>query len=161
MNIAFLEGWCELAFPSLTNAGICPEGTHDCTLDEIAANLCHNEARQRLWDKFLEFHAWMLTQPVPPSILIDGSFSTDKTVPGDIDVVVDLTGADDATIGFWATQYFNRKQQIGQIYNLDFYIYFPGAPKDLRAFFTYVKVEEAIARGLQPEDRKGLLRVTL
>lgn len=44
---------------------------------------------------------------------------------------------------------------------MDFWVYMPGAPRDLRAFFEYVKLEEAVIRGMAPEDLKGLLRVAL
>ena len=94
-------------------------------------------------------------------MLVDGGFTSDKAAPKDIDVVFDLTSCDDNTKRFWFFQYGTMRDYFETQYRVDFWVYIPGANNDLRAFFEYVKPEEAIVRGMQSTDRKGMLRITL
>jgi hypothetical protein len=44
---------------------------------------------------------------------------------------------------------------------VDFYPFVVGQGNDFSAFFQYVRVEEALRRGIAPTVRKGILRVEL
>jgi hypothetical protein len=97
---------------------------------------------------------------LPPCILVDGGFTSDKASPKDVDVVFDLTGSPEATRNHWFWVYGTQYDAIYQDYRVDFWVYAPGAQRDLRKFFEYVKIEDALARGMLPGAKKGLLRIS-
>ncbi|QQP91547.1 hypothetical protein IGS68_10205 [Skermanella sp. TT6] len=148
-----------MPIPQLTQHGVLPVGQHNCTLDEVQSAYTGNGHRRQLWGDFNRFLVWVRNQPLPQCILIDGGFTSDKANPKDIDVVFDLTDDSDATRNHWfyvnATQY----QMVKDQFRVDFWVYAPGAQRDLRAFFEYVRIDEALRRGLMPGARKGLLRI--
>lgn len=148
-----------MPIPALTQFGVLPAGRHECTLNEIEATYTHNAHRRALWGDFNRFLAWAQGFPMPTNILVDGGFTSDKAAPKDVDVVFDLSGCADAIRNHWIVTYATQQAVIYQQFRVDFWVYFPGATNDLRAFFEYVKPEEAILRGMQPGDLKGLLRV--
>jgi len=148
-----------MPIPDLTPFGVLPVGRHDCTLEEIEAAYTATDHRRALWGDLRGFLAWVDPQPKPTSIYFDGSFTSDKTTPSDIDVVFDLDGCDNATRNHWLIVFATQQPAIKRDYRVDFWVYFPGMPNDLRAFFAYVRPEEAIKRGMGPGDLKGLLRV--
>lgn len=107
------------------------------------------------------FEAFLMSELRPrfsDPIYIDGSFVTDKVHPNDIDVVLDLTAADDATkwrgLSFWSAERMRIKSQ----YNVDFWPNLPGE-NDFCAFFQYVGVKTAKYKGLGSRERKGILRL--
>lgn len=148
-----------MPIPNLTQFGVLPVGRHDCTLVEIEAVYTATEHRRALWADLQGFLAWVHPQPKPTSIYFDGSFTSDKTAPSDIDVVFDLDGCDKATQAHWWLVFATQRDALKRDFRVDFWVYVPGAPRDLRAFFEYVKLEEAVTRGMGPQDLKGLLRV--
>lgn len=148
-----------MPIPPLTQFGVLPAGRHDCTLDEIEAVYTLTAHRQALWADLRGFLAWADPQPKPTSIYFDGSFTSDKTTPSDVDVVFDLDGCDNATRNHWWIVFGTQQKIIKRDFRVDFWVYLPGMPTDLRAYFEYVRPEEAILRGMGPSDLKGLLRV--
>lgn len=147
--------------PDLNAFGLLPAGNHDCTCAEVAAAYAGNDARQLLWNKFEAFIAWVEQQPKPITVLLDGSFTGDKPNPADIDVVVDLSDADAAFSEHWLRVFFTQRAWIKQEFSVDFWVYAPGFPNDLRSFFQYVRPDEALTRGMGVGETKGLLRVTI
>ncbi len=152
-----------MPIPDLNAFGVLPPGYHICSLQEIEERFCNSPQRDHLWTQFGAFLQWMNQQVHCPSVLfIDGSFTSDKSVPQDIDVVADLSGLPDAGVVHWFGIYANRQTQIKQQYSVHFFIYSPTiGPHDLRQFFQYVRTDEALRRGMDPSDRKGLLEVHL
>lgn len=150
-----------MPIPDLTPFGVLPAGRHDCTLGEIEGAYTATAHRQALWADLQLFLAWLEPQPKPSCILFDGRFTSDKEAPSDVDLVFDLEGCDNATQVHWNRVFFTQRENLKVAFRVDFWVYMPGAPRDLRAFFEYVKLEEAVIRGMAPEDLKGLLRVAL
>ncbi len=148
-----------MPIPDLTQFGVLPVGRHDCTLDEIEAAYTATAHRRALWADLRGFLTWVAPQPKPTSIYFDSSFTSDKTAPSDVDVVFDLEGCDNATRNHWLIVFATQQSAIKRDYRVDFWVYCPGMPNDLRAFFAYVRPEEALMRGMGPGDLKGLLRV--
>jgi hypothetical protein len=140
---------------------VLPEGRHQCTLPEVAESFALNAHRQDLWLRFQAFLTWVASQPAPAEILIDGSFTSDKALPSDVDVVFDLTDCLAAHRDHWLGVFATQRDWLKQEFRVDFWVYCPGANRDLRAFFEYVRPEEGIIRGMAPEQRKGVLRVAL
>jgi hypothetical protein len=163
-GLCFSFGLCfsnidDMPIPDLTQFGVLPNGCYDCTLQEVEARYTGTQQRQELWGKFNQFLAAIANQPKPASCLIDGGFTSDKAAPKDI--VFDLTDCNEVDRNHWFFVFMNGRQAIYATYQVDFWVYYPGAGNDLRAFFEYVKPEEALIRGMSAEDRKGLLRLVI
>lgn len=150
-----------MPIPSLLPCGLLPHGVYDCSVAEIEQRYAINQHRQNLWDSFKGFLAWLDTQPRVQHMYIDGGFTSDKTTPKDIDVVLDLTGCSDQTSLHWIGIFFQKRSDLESQYKVDFWVKHPVIGNDLVSFFHYVRVEELHARNLPPDTRKGLLRVSL
>lgn len=148
-----------MAIPQFTEHGLLPSGVHECTFAEAEAFLCLNERRTDIWAGLENFLVWAAAFPTPDAFLIDGSYVTDKTQPADVDVVVDITGCSDAEqatwFDIWAQHYAYAKAQ----FLVDFYPFVIGEGNDFSAYFQYVRVEEALQRGIAATVRKGILKV--
>lgn len=150
-----------MSIPPLLPCGLLPHGVFDCTLDEVAANYTWSPRRAELWEGFGQFLAWLKPQPAAPHLYLDGGFTGDKQHPKDIDVVLDLATADDDAFRHWLVVFATQRPLIAEQFLVDFWIYHPTMANDLRGFFHYIRPEEAQARGVSPDHRKGLLRIAL
>lgn len=148
-----------MAIPALNGYGLLPNGIHDCTAAEVAGSFCNNPARHVVWQAFQGFLAWAATIPGPAEILIDGSFVTDKAVPGDIDVAVDITHCPIPAQGQWLLAFHQQHAQIKQQFRTDFYPFSNLWGNNFGAFFQYVRMDEALARGAPNGAHKGILRL--
>lgn len=97
--------------------------------------------------------------PEPAIIHIDGSYVTDKELPNDVDVAIDVSGCSLADQDFWFGEFGRRHNEIKDKFRTDFYPYVQSFGSDFGAFFQYVRPEEALERGMSAGDRKGLLRI--
>ena len=99
--------------PNFTK-GLLPPGIHWSTIDEIKSKLCFSEKRVNLV-KGLELAISSLKAAGCKTIYIDGSFSSDKDEPGDIDVCWELDKVDLGLLMKIEPVFFdffdNRKQQ--------------------------------------------------
>ena len=148
-----------MPIPILAPSGLLPTGIHECSLDDISGHFTWNDHRSGLFTRFVKFLDAELRPQFPYPIFFDGSFVTDKELPDDTDVVLDLTIATDerklhALIFLQAHQ-----QRIMDEYRVHFWINLPGA-NDFAAFFQYVGVKTASAKGLHPLHLKGILKVS-
>lgn len=150
-----------MPIPLLTRQGVLPPGSFDCTRAEVIENFCGSAHRASLWQGFEEFLGNIADDHLPTRLLVDGSFTSDKSHPGDIDVVFDLSTCSEQVQNHWFRVQALEQDQIKEVYHIDFWVYFSGLPSDLRAFFSYVRPEEALRRGMQPDERKGLLSLIL
>ncbi|MBC1182318.1 hypothetical protein HF680_06580 [Brevundimonas sp. WCHBH090558] len=85
---------------------------------------------------------------------------TDKPIPGDIDLVVDISGCDAPGQAQWLQAWADSHEHVKNTYHVDFYPVVMGQGNDFVAFFQYVRAEEALRRGIGLDVRKGILRVT-
>ena len=126
------------------------------TLDDWNARRA--QYRQQLFDNFLIFVGAELRPRFPDPLYVDGSFITDKVTPDDTDVVLDLTHAPDAR-KWQGLQFMNDHQaRIKILYGVHFWVNLPGQ-NDFSAFFQYIGVKTARAKGLDPRQTKGILRI--
>lgn len=80
-----------MTIPDLTPSGLLPEGIHPATLEELQVKFgSTGEARVELYTRLMSFLQLVRSFGMFTSIVIDGSFVTDKPIPGDIDVVLIL-----------------------------------------------------------------------
>lgn len=149
-----------MPIPALTADGYLPVGEFDCDLAEFEGAFCGNDHRTELLGKFREFLTWLRDEHgLDLPFFVDGSYTTSKEVPSDIDFVLDLTNASERQIGIALRLFTLCQAEIKQNFKVDFWFYHPGADKDLRKFFQYVRVEELQQRQLPPDTRKGILRI--
>lgn len=94
-----------------------------------------------------------------PFVFIDGSFVTDKTLPKDVDVTLELPPASPEVLKiFLASRVFDRTFVKGA-FHVDVLPTF--GPQDFRQWFQKLRPEEAHLRGLKAGDTKGILRMSL
>lgn len=149
-----------MPIPALTEDGYLPVGEFDCDLEEVEGAFCGNDHRTGLLGKFREFLTWLRDEHgLNLPYFVDGSYTTAKDLPGDIDFVLDLTNANQRQIGVALTLFTFQQADIKHTYKVDFWFYHPEADRDLRQFFQYVRVEELQQRQLPPDTRKGILRI--
>jgi len=148
-----------MPIPKMTEFGLLPEGVHACTAEEAEGAFCHNDRRAAIWAGFRRFVQQTEHLQPPSEILVDGSFVTDKELPNDVDVVVDVSGCDDAGKSSWFDMFRANHQQIHSDHHVDFYPVVVGQGNDFSAFFQYVRAKDALDRGIDPSVRKGILRM--
>lgn len=147
-----------LPIPNLDSDGLLPEGIHECSIPEIETIYGWNPHRLDLLDKF----SACLVQEIRPvfsePIYFDGSFVTDKDVPDDIDMFLDLNNSSDAIK--WMGLIFQRNHQSRLLrdYRVHFWVNLPGF-SDFSMFFQYIGTKTASTKGLNPKHRKGILRI--
>lgn len=158
--IGAAEGGRIVPIPALTPDGYLPPGAHDCTLDDVEADFTGNPHRIRLMDELRRFLTWLDTvHGLALPYYVDGSYTTSKTTPSDIDFIIDITHATQVEIGKALYLFSMEKDQIKTDFHIDFWLYHPVAGNDLRAFFQYVRTEELNQRKLPIDTRKGILRI--
>lgn len=148
-----------MPIPNFTEYGLLPQGVHQCTADEAEQFLCSNEHRIGIWRGLQRFFAWAATMPNPAAILIDGSYVTDKPIPEDVDVVVDISQCSVADQQIWVDGWAAQKQGMKDDNRVDFYPFAIGHGNDFSEFFQYIRVDDALRRGVSTQVRKGILRV--
>jgi hypothetical protein len=148
-----------MPIPEFTEYGLLPQGIHSCTSGEAEQFLCSNEHRSAIWNGLQEFFAWAATLPKPNAILIDGSYVTDKPTPADVDVVVDISSCSVAEQQVWVDGWIEQRQGMKDVHKVDFYPFASDHGNDFSAYFQYVRVEDALRRGVSPLVRKGILKV--
>ena len=110
-----------MPIPEFTEQGLLPAGVHSCTLPEAQQILCSNDRRITIWDGLLGFLEWAAPLPAPDGFLIDGSYVTDKPLPGDVDVVVDITGCSEAQHQEWFAAWEHNYTFVKETFEVDFY----------------------------------------
>jgi hypothetical protein len=151
-----------MAIPVMTPAGLLPPGVHDATLPEVEQVFgSRNDRRVELFQKFTQFLNVARSFGLFQAVIADGSFVTDKDVPGDIDAVLLLPRADLPKL----TGHPNRLQILDQHavkaqYEIHLFLDpLPAGP--WTSFFQHLKPADALARKLPPTTRRGVLKVTL
>jgi hypothetical protein len=145
--------------PDFTPQGLLPAGVHQWSMAEAAAALCTSDHRTNIWTGLEGFVVWAKALAGPTVLYVDGSYVTDKAVPNDVDVVVDISGCDAQGQAQWARAWGSSHQHVKTTYHVDFYPVVLGQGNDFVAFFQYVRAEEALRRGIGLDVRKGILRV--
>lgn len=155
--------------PALTPNGLLPAGIHTATLEEVERVLgSTNLRRTTLWNKFMQWLTLLRQEGLAISIFMDGSFTTAKPLPGDIDLVVEMPSAA-AIIAAGGMKPsllpLITHHPVKAQYELDVYIWTPEVPpktdRDLIDFFQRVRPNVAAELGVGPDFRKGIIRVML
>lgn len=147
-----------MPIPDWTAQGLLPPGVHLATLAEIEMRYCWNAHRRGVWQDGMRFLRELIGRNLSYPIYIGGSFTTDKPDPPDLDVVLDLTLADDYHQFLAAGMFRRERSQIKTDYRVDFCPNLPGN-NDFSSYFQYVGEKTATIKGLKATDRKGVLRI--
>lgn len=148
--------------PLLEPNGLLPDGEHLCVLSEIRDAFAYNSERMAVWNDLLRYLEKIRKFERIKEIYLDGSFTTDVAVPGDIDVVVEF----DSIIA-WVllqTEYpqLFDPELISKEYKLDVYPHafnLREGEKDYIETFKSLKIEECRMRNLPPSTVRGILVV--
>lgn len=148
-----------MPIPAWNEFGLLPEGIHDCAIEEIRDSLAFNDHRQQLVGGLKRALQWLETMPPIESLIIDGSFVTDKERPGDIDAVAMITNLTDRNQREWIRAWVPQRAAIKQNYRVDLYPTVLGHGNNFSAYFQYIRPEEALERGAPLGVLKGILRI--
>ncbi len=100
--------------------------------------------------------------PIFHRFCVDGSFITNKELPSDIDITLELPAPTVPLLQTIVASGVLAHDAIRNHYMIDIYATFGGGVgNDFRAFFQYLRPEDAQDRGLQPGAVKGILRLVL
>ena len=104
-----------MAIPGLTENGTLPEGLHDTTLEEIErefGSFNGSDVRVRLFEQLRVFCREVRFWGNAAEILVDGSFTTNKQKPTDIDIILVYKGDFDLQSQVQPLEYklINRKR---------------------------------------------------
>lgn len=148
-----------MAIPALDDEGFLPPGIYDCTLDEIQerfGRFQRSDWRPRLFQKLETFVNETKRAGLAAKLIVNGSFTTAKDEPGDIDLVVMLPPGHDfgADLGPDAYNTVSRRR-VAKRYGFDILV----AAEGTTACQNYVARFQDIKE--RTDRKKGVLRVQL
>ena len=145
--------------PALNEDGFLPPGIHDCTLDEIRGRFGAFQSidrRPRLFATLLAFVAEARASGIVVALVINGSFTTGKPDPNDIDLVVVLRRAGRFVADMPPSQYnVISKRRVRRRHGFDILLARQGTEEEDDAVGFYQQI-----RG-RSTQRKGVLRIWL
>lgn len=147
-----------MPIPDLNEHGFLPEGIHDCTLEEIGARFGRfqsSDRRVHLFKKLCELFVEERRAGMAIEIFVDGSFTTSKPEPGDIDLVIVLPVDYNPDVDLSPFEYNAISEgRIRRRYRFDVFV----VRKNSREYFGKTDFYQ---KNRGSTLRKGLLRVTL
>jgi hypothetical protein len=148
-----------MAIPAWNEYGILPEGVHDCQIEEMGERLGFSPHRLHLVAGLNNALGWMAGLPPIQSLIVDGSFVTDKDAPRDIDVVAIISNLSEQHQREWISAWMPEKDRLKRELAIDLYPTVHGQGNDFSAFFQYLRPQEALDRGAPLGVKKGVLRI--
>lgn len=145
--------------PSFTSYGLLPPGIHDCSLDDAYHYFCTNDHRKHIWSGLIKFIKLLKFYGLcQGDVILDGSFVTDKTIPNDIEFVLDAAQCD-IQYQISCCMFFNLYHNtVHQELKVDAYPNIAGG-NNFCSFFQYIGEKTAQIKGLNPKEQKGVLRI--
>ena len=145
-----------MPIPSLKNDGFLPSGIHDCSIDEIKSAFGwygSSGMRYRLFQKLVEYVELVRDAGLVVEIIVDGSFVTSTSDPGDIDLLVAIR--ERSSGGMLQLIEYNSisKRRVRKRFGFDILV----APEDSHEYHRHVEFYAQV-KG-RPGSTKGLLRV--
>ena len=156
-NLTFssTQRYCCVVVPVTVNLNgvwnVLPPGVHDATLDEIQERFATSEKRRKLFDGFRRAVV-ALVKAGCRTIYLDGSFITDKPVPGDFDVCWDPAGVDAAKLDPVFLDFRMRRKRQKEMFGGEF---FPSGAKAnaTAAFLDFFQTDKHTGRA------KGIIKL--
>lgn len=147
-----------MSIPNFNGDGLLPSGRHQCTLAEAQDRFAHNDARNIIWTNLQVALTDMVAFGLSGHLYLDGSYVTDKPIPGDIEVTLDVSAEPPVKQGLAILFYVKHHDRLKNTIKVDWYPTLPGN-SDFVSFFEYVGEKTAIQKNVDPKDKKGILRV--
>lgn len=153
-----------MPIPPLDKRGLLPEGIHDASIDEIRTRFAISTYRTALFDDFVRFMN-IEVESLDAPIFMAGSYLSDKPLPNDIEITIEVN------LELFCSQAGQKIIQLGSgdnhnrlkmQYRVDYYpsLKMPGM-NDFTLFFQYVGEKTAHAKGIDTNDKRGIIRVIL
>lgn len=148
-----------MAIPGFNKHGCLPAGVHRCTLDEVRerfGSFVLTDRRVQLFKRLVEYVEEARRIELVRALVIDGSFTTARIEPNDIDMIVVLDrDLDFASVELLPADYnvLSRKR-VARRYPFDIIVAADGSP-------VYKSYVEFFSRERGQTYRKGMLRVEL
>lgn len=153
-----------MPLPDIDKRGFLPEGCHKASWDEVRKAFCISGHRRNL---MREFHRFIEAELRPVgsglSLIIGGSFISDKVTPGDIESSIFIPNAELPMRGGLVRMGSpSENARIKATYGMDFYVTLDLAGhNDFYNFFQYVGPKAAgKKKGLNEKDRRGIIEVS-
>jgi len=147
--------------PPLDHRGLLPAGVHSGTWQEVETAFATDQRRTDLIGNAKKFSTTTLAQLHPSPLFLAGSTFSDKGRPKDIEatIKVDPLKLNHAQL-VAVFQLQGMHDIIKNATEVDFYVTIdqPGA-NDFSLFFQYVGEKTALAKNLQPKDKRGVVEV--
>ncbi|MBI4869269.1 MAG: hypothetical protein HY816_20200 [Candidatus Wallbacteria bacterium] len=130
-----------------------PVGVHDATLAEVEARFTSRgniDRRTDLFNRFRSYLSELRLTDVPVVVYIDGSFTTSKPAPTDIDLVIELPAGYDlaSDFPFFHQQVF-RADRVRRVWRFDVLVA-PAGSEDLAGHIETFQTDSrsGIAKGI-------------
>jgi hypothetical protein len=146
-----------MAIPALDEEGFLPPGIYDCTLDEIRERFGRfngTEQRPNLYRKLEAFVNVTRSSNLGARLIVNGSFTSNKPDPGDIDLVVELPANHDLGADLSPDAYNSiSRKRVAKRYGFDILVAAEGTANHASYLDLYQSLKNR-------EDRKkGVLRL--
>jgi len=151
-----------VSVPRLNRVGILDDGVYECTLDELKIAFGKGNPHPRRGELFIEL-VGVINDVLKPvglkRIYVDGSYTTDKEAPNDIDVAWSVHDIESETPVESALHILSMYAECRDKHGIDLLAF--GHSGGFSSLLTGLKAETAVQRGLPPGTRKGILEVWL
>ena len=143
-----------MAIPEVDERGFLPQGVHDASLDEVLdrfGRFRESDRRETLGRQLAAFIEEARGTGLVACLILDGSFTTSKTQPGDIDLVVVLRRGVDLLTDFRPDQYnVVSARRVRGRYPFDVFHALEGSDglAGVVEFFSRVTGEPGLSKGM-------------
>ena len=148
-----------MPIPALNKEGFLPAGVFDCSLKDIREHFGSfrgSDHRARLFARLEELFRVMKQSGLFETLIVDGSFVTDKLMPNDIDLIAILRPRHNFERDLPMSEYaLVSRAMLRRRFGFDVVV----AERDTHLYKTYVEFFSRVRDN--PDMRKGLLRLIL
>jgi len=147
-----------LPIPDLNDDGYLPEGVYECSIDELESRFGKFQScdiRVKLFNSLKNYIDELKSADVGKFLIIDGSFTTIKERPSDIDLLLILKDDVDLEKPVPPFKYNVRsKKYLKKYYPFDFYFGFEGDDSSNKMLDWFFRVKYSTLK-------KGFLKILL
>ena len=152
----------KIKLPQFDKRGLLPPGAYGCTLAQARTIFAYNIRRELLFNALVRALQLMRQANLTGDVLLDGSFVTDKAHPDGMDVILDARHQSQNAQALALLFYINRTHELSKM-GVNWFVNLTGeistSQHNFNDFFHYVGAKTAATKQLQPQDKKGTLRL--
>jgi hypothetical protein len=143
-----------MSIPEVDDRGYLPSGVHDASLEEVLerfGRFRETDRRMALGARLAAFIEEARGTGLVECLIVDGSFTTSKRQPGDIDLIVVLRAALDVAADFRPDQYnVVSARRVKGRHGFDVFHAVAGSENLARAveFFAQIPGEPGLSKGM-------------